>query len=79
MIAINELKGKITANGYTQGQISKKLGMTQKTFGLKLKRGILDSDEIETLIDVLSIEDPVKFFFAKEVTLHVTNDHRNTS
>ena len=68
MIAVNELKGRIVAAGYTEGKIADILGITQKTFGLKLKRGVLGSDEIETLIELLNIQDPMPIFFAPKVT-----------
>jgi transcriptional regulator with XRE-family HTH domain len=63
MIAVNELKGKMVANGYTQEEVAKALGISPKTLYNKLKRGILGSDEIEKLIHLLSIEDPMKIFF----------------
>jgi transcriptional regulator with XRE-family HTH domain len=68
MIAVNELKGKIVSKGYTQEKVANALGISPKTFGTKLKRGVLGSDEIETLINMLSIEDPMAIFFVKKVT-----------
>lgn len=65
MIAVNELKGKIIAKGYTQEKIAEALGITPKTLSLKLKRGVLGSNEIEKLIEILAISDPMAIFFAK--------------
>lgn len=65
MILINELKGKIKAKGYTQQEVADKLGITGKTFSTKLKKGILGSDEIEQLIILLDIRNPMEIFFSK--------------
>lgn len=67
MIAVNKLKGRIAEKGYTQGQIAKMLGISANTFHRKLARGVLGSDEIEALIKILDIKDPMGFFFASEV------------
>ena len=68
MILTNELKGRIVAKGYTYKTISKKLGMTDKTFSRKMKKGVFGSDEIERIIEILEIEQPEKIFFASKVT-----------
>ncbi|CDZ74838.1 Hypothetical protein ING2D1G_0679 [Peptoniphilus sp. ING2-D1G] len=68
MIKVDELKGRIVANGFTQAEIAEKLGITPKTLSLKFKKGVLDSDEIYKLIDILKIEDPVDIFFTQSVT-----------
>lgn len=68
MIDVNKLKGSIVGAGKTQTDVAKILGITPKTFSLKLKKGVFGSDEIETMIEYLSIEDPLSIFFAKDVT-----------
>lgn len=68
MIMVNELKGRMVAKGYNQEQLAKILGMSPKTLGLKLKKGVMGSDEIEKLIELLEIEEPLAIFFAKDVT-----------
>lgn len=67
MIAINELKGRIVAKGLTQEQVANMLGISPNTFRRKLAKGVLGSDEIEKLIKILGIEDPMKIFFANTV------------
>ena len=64
MILVNELKGKIVAKGLTQAELAKMIGMSSKTFSLKLKKGVFGSDEIEQMIKILDIEDPARIFFA---------------
>ena len=66
MIKPDELRGIIAKNGYSQSDVAGKIGVTPKTFYEKMKNGVFGSDEIEIMIDVLHIEDPVAIFFAKE-------------
>ena len=65
MILVNELKGKIKAKGYTQKKLARELGMSPKTLCTKLNKGILGSDEIEGIIRILGIQNPIEIFFAK--------------
>ena len=64
MIRTDELKRLIAYKGYTQAEIAEKLGITPKTLYSKFKIGILDSDEIYKLIEILDIKNPVEIFFA---------------
>ena len=66
MIKTDELRGIIAKNGYSQSDVARKIGVTPKTFYEKMKNGVFGSDEIEIMIDVLHIEDPVAIFFAKQ-------------
>ena len=66
------LKGKIVANGYTQSEVAEKIGVTPKTFSLKLKKGVFGSDEIEKMIKLLHIENPMEIFFVEDVALKAT-------
>jgi len=65
LINVNALKGKIAERGKTQTDVAKAIGIAPKTFYNKMSKGIFGSDEIEIMIDYLSIEDPMKIFFAK--------------
>lgn len=68
MIDTNALKGIIVANGLTQQDVAKKIGITPKSFYSKMKKGVFGSDEMETMIAYLNIENPVDIFFANERT-----------
>lgn len=72
MIDVNALRGVIVAKGFTQQDVAKNIGMAPKTFYSKMKKGVFGSDEMERMIDMLSIENPSEIFFAKEVTRQVT-------
>ena len=66
MIRTDKLRGKIVENGYSQIDVAKKIGITPKTFYEKMKNGVFGSDEIQIMIEMLHIEDPVSIFFAEE-------------
>lgn len=66
MIKTDKLKGIIVENGYTQMDVAKQIGITPKTFYEKMKNGVFGSDEIQIMIEMLHIEDPVSIFFARE-------------
>lgn len=65
MVDTMKLKGIISERGLSQRRVAKTLGMTEKTFYGKMKRGVFDSDEIQQMIELLRIENPVEIFFAK--------------
>ena len=63
MININALKAEWVKNGMNQRDVAKLLNISPKTLSLKLKKGVLKSDEIEKLICELNISNPLKIFF----------------
>ena len=65
MIATDKLRGIIAERGMSQRQVAKALGMTEKTFYIKMRKGVFDSDEMSEMIAMLSISDPASIFFAK--------------
>ena len=69
MIKTDELIGLMAKHHISRKEMAKRLGIAPKTFSLKLKKGHFCSDEIETMIEELDIEDPMSIFFAKRVAL----------
>ena len=65
MIKTDKLKGIIVENGLTQMEVAKQIGIAPKTFYEKMKNGVFGSDEIQIMIDILHIEDPVSIFFTR--------------
>ena len=65
MVNVNELRGVIAKNGLSQRKLAKKLGMTDTTFYKKMAKGVFGSDEIEKMIEILHIDNPMPIFFAK--------------
>lgn len=73
MVNTNELKAAIVRKGLTQKEVAKQLNMSERTLTNRFSRGIFGSDEIEKLMNVLDISDPMPIFFAHSVTWQVTN------
>lgn len=65
MIKTDELRGIFAKNKKTQTDIAKMIGVTPKTFYMRMKNGVFGSDEIQIMIDELHIENPIDIFFAK--------------
>ena len=63
MVDTNALKGIIVAKGMTQQEVAKEIGISPKTFYNKMQKGIFGSDEMEAMINFLSIENPMAVFF----------------
>ena len=63
MIDTSRLRGLIAEKGYSQRKIAFMLGMSEKTFYDKMKKGVFDSDEISQMIIALNIEKPMDIFF----------------
>lgn len=69
MIDINKLKGRFVEKGYdTKEKQASSIGMSTKTYGNKLNKGIFNSNEIFKIMEVLDIDNPIPIFFVKNVT-----------
>ena len=66
MVAVNKLRSIIVERGMTQGQVAKELGMAEKTFYNKMRKGVFGTDEAEKMISLLKIDNPVEIFFARK-------------
>lgn len=66
MIAVNKLRGIIAERGMSQRQVAEQLGITEKTFYTKMKKGVFGTDEVEKMIDILSIDNPVEIFLPRK-------------
>lgn len=66
MIKTDELRGIIAKNNLSQAKVAEELGITPKTFYEKMNRGVFGSDEIEAMIHLLKIENPIEIFFARQ-------------
>lgn len=67
MIRTDLLRGIIAQRGTSQRKVAHVLGITEKTFYQKMKKGIFSSDEILGMMELLEIIEPTEIFFAKEV------------
>lgn len=68
MVRTDELRGIFAKNKKSQADIAKLIGVTPKTFYMRMQKGVFGSDEIQIMIDELHIENPIDIFFAKQVT-----------
>lgn len=74
MLNVLEFKIAMLRKGMTQRDVAKHLGLTPKTVSERLKNRRFGSDEIEKLIPLLDIKDPMSVFFADEVTSDATKE-----
>lgn len=72
MLNANMIRAKIVENGMTQAEVANKIGMSPKTFSLKMSSGKFGLDEADKMIELLKIENPELYFFADAVTYKVT-------
>ena len=77
MIKTDELRGIIAKNGYSQSDVAVMIGVTPKTFYEKMKNGVFGSDEIQIMIDRLSISDPMAIFLHKSNFTRYLYSQRN--
>ena len=65
MVNTDKLRGIMAERRKSGADVAKMLGMSDKTFYMRMKSKIFGSDEIEKMIDYLDISDPMPVFFAK--------------
>ena len=66
MVKTQELKGIIVARGTTQEAIARALGISNKTFYNKMKKGVFNTDEAAKMTRILKIENPADIFLSDE-------------
>ena len=66
-VDIQELKARMVYNKHFQRDIAKAVGISSKTFGLKLKKGDFKISEIHKLMKAvpLTMQDVEKIFFSE--------------
>lgn len=57
-----KLRDIIAERGTSQRKVAQQLGMTEKTFYTKMKKGVFGTDEVQQMIEILKIENPVDIF-----------------
>lgn len=61
-----KLKGIIAENGLSQRKVAKAIGLTERTFYAKMKKGVFGTDEADKMIDLLHIKDAAAVFLSKK-------------
>lgn len=65
---VKALKSEMVKNGYTQQTLAKELGISPRTLYNKFKSGDFGTKEIEIMIPLLNLKDPMSIFFTNQVT-----------
>lgn len=68
MVNTDKLLGIMAEKHKTQQDVAAALGMSPKTFYLRMKNKVFGSDEIEKMVEFLDIEEPMPIFFDRKVT-----------
>lgn len=68
MVNTDKLLGIMAERHKSQKDVAKALGMSPKTFYLRMQSKVFGSDEIETMIEVLDIDNPMPIFFDSKVS-----------
>ncbi len=68
MLNTNLIRAKIVEKGMTQAQVAKEIGMSAKTFSIKMNSGKFGLDEADKMIRLLNIDKPELYFFASKGT-----------
>lgn len=66
MVKTQELRGIIVARGTTQEGVARALGISNKTFYNKMKKGVFNTDEAAKMTRILKIENPADIFLSDE-------------
>ncbi len=72
MLNVLEFKAAIVRKGFTQGKLAKYLGISKQTFCSRIKNKRFKTEEIEKMIPLLEISDPMRIFFDGVVASIVT-------
>ena len=68
MVNTDKLLGIMAEKHKRQKDVAKALGMSPKTFYLRMQSKVFGSDEIEIMIEVLDIDNPMPIFFDPKVS-----------
>lgn len=68
MLNVLEFKAAMVRKGFTQKSLAQRLGISEKTLCSRIKNKRFKTDEIEQLIPLLGINDPMQIFFDGIVT-----------
>lgn len=79
MIDTDKLRGAIAERGLSQRKVAKKLGISDKTFYEKMKKGVFSSAEMDAMITMLSLDNPLLIFFANHVSQYETKKSEETA
>lgn len=62
----SKLRGVIAERGMSQRQVAAAIGMSERTFYTKMKKGVFRTDEAEKMIRLLHIKNPAEIFLTSK-------------
>jgi len=65
MINTSLLKAEIVKNSLTQADVARKIGISPKTFSLKMKKGVFGTDEALAMVELLNIKNAEQIFLPR--------------
>ena len=74
MIDVEALDALMAKRGMSRASVANALDIRPKSFCTWLNRGVLGSDIIDKLVELLEIDHPASIFFTEEVTCNDTNE-----
>lgn len=77
MLNVPEFKALMVRKGYTQKSLSAILGISEKTFCERMRKKRFGTEEIEQLIPLLEISNPMQIFFDGIVAFKVTQKNES--
>ena len=66
MVNVAELRAELARKQLTQKELAKRIGISEQTLSRRMKTKVFGSDEIEKIIRVLDVKDPISIFFDRE-------------
>ena len=67
LVQSNLIKAEAMRNGMSVADLARAIGVNPVTLYRKLRKGVLNSDEIEAIVEVCNIKDPMPIFFPKKL------------
>lgn len=61
-----KLKGIIAEQGLSQREVAKSIGISEKTFYSKMKKGVFGTDEVVAMVELLKISNPADIFLQRK-------------
>jgi len=62
---VNKLRGVMAERKCSQRELAEQIGVSEKTFYNKMKRGVFGTDEVAKMITYLDIQNPADIFLTQ--------------
>ena len=72
MVDIEKLRHLLAQRGYSQRELAKMLGISERTLSKRMRERKFHSQEMQIKASALYMENPEQIFFAQKVSRHDT-------